>query len=282
MKTVGLVLIFVAANVVAEDTQNGALGIDERNYVFFADPSQEVPPSTGVSATTAGAGAFHWRSDTQQLSWDYYYEDLTGDPTGTHVHGPAPVGSNAGVLLNMGTDNNPPSSGNGSFTLTNADHMSAGMTYINFHTSANGSGEIRGQIIPIESEYTWEAVLTPDQTISPITGDTSMAQGTAVVRFDSSTKTLTWDVAYSGLTSPTTATHIHAPARTGQGGPVALGIGGPGATSPITGTSNLSSPLDLVAYSEVEYSYINIHTQTNTSGEIRGQLRRIVFKNGFD
>lgn len=256
--------------------------VDERDYIFWADPSQEVPPTTGATTFTSGSGAFYWRSDSEVLSWVYHYEDLTGSPTGTHVHGPAPVGSNAGVLLNMGTDNNPPSIGNGSFSSTNADHMSAGLTYINIHTANNPGGEVRGQILPIESEYTWETVLTPEQTVGKVNGDTSMAQGSAVVHFDSSTKTLSWAVYYSGLTSATTMTHIHAPARAGQTGPVALFIGGNGDPSPITGSATLTSPLDLVAYAEADRAYINIHTNTNPSGEIRGQLRRIVFKNGFD
>lgn len=79
---------------------------------------------------------------------------LTGNATVMHVHGPADINSTAGVQI--GLDNLPgfaPFANGGCYvgtvTLTNAQAQSllAGLLYINVHTSQNGQGELRGNMV---------------------------------------------------------------------------------------------------------------------------------------
>jgi hypothetical protein len=87
--------------------------------------------------------------------------------------------------------------------------------------------------------------------------------------------------------------HIHS-GKQGQNGPVIAGLFNPSMTGPPTGkangvlskgiiiSSNLQGPLagkqisDLVNLMNSQGTYVNIHTQQNKNGEIRGQISSVV------
>ena len=83
-------------------------------------------------------------------------KELTGIPVAMHIHSPAGVGTNAGVLVNLLPFNIPAAnaalggtiivSGAGIFYPTNSvSDLLAGLAYINIHTALNPGGEVRGQ-----------------------------------------------------------------------------------------------------------------------------------------
>ena len=252
------------------------------DFFFVADTAQETSSPVGTSEFTQGAGALRWDYDTEFLTWHFYYEQLTDTPTAAHIHGPANMGANGSVLLNLGDASSSPVSGIGTFTEADINLMRDGLTYVNIHTADNPSGEIRGQIYPIAQNYTWEAIMTTDQITSPLTGDTSMSTGQAVLTFNNVTKSLRWNVTYSGLTSDITNAHIHAPARTDVTGPEAFTVASSNQASPISSGVTHGVTLNKLAYTDAGLSYIKINTQTNPTGEIRGQFRPIIFKGSFD
>lgn len=92
--------------------------------------------------------------------------------------------------------------------------------------------------------------------------------GTVTASFDKSSRKLTYEVTYSGLTGPAVAGHFHGPAAAGQNAGVALPY--TNATSPIRGEATLTAAqaADLLA----GRWYANIHTARFPGGEIRGQL----------
>ena len=96
------------------------------------------------------------------------FTDLTGPATVGHIHGPtpsaAPASFNEAVGVMIGLDNlagwnNSATNGgfSGTVTLTQAqvDFLNAGRLYINIHTSTNGPGEIRGNLLPIPEPSTY-------------------------------------------------------------------------------------------------------------------------------
>jgi hypothetical protein len=97
----------------------------------------------------------------------------------------------------------------------------------------------------------------------------SKGTGTATVRFNTANKKITWYVRYSGLSGPVTAAHIHGPAEAGANAGVVVPFGGK-LTSPIRGSATLTDEqaADLAAG---KY-YVNLHTDANKGGEVRGQL----------
>jgi hypothetical protein len=102
-------------------------------------------------------------------------------------------------------------------------------------------------------------------------GITSSGKGSATASLDTATKTLTWSVAYSGLSGPATAAHIHGPADPGADAGIVVPFTG-SLASPIKGSATLTdAQIDQL---EAGKWYINIHTAANKGGEIRGQLVR--------
>ncbi len=107
--------------------------------------------------------------------------------------------------------------------------------------------------------------------IAAAPGIASAGKGSAAATLDTATKTLTWQVDYSGLSGPVTAAHIHGPAAQGANAPIVVPFKGDLA-SPIKGSATLTDPQ--IADLEAGKWYVNLHTAANKAGEARGQLVR--------
>jgi len=94
-------------------------------------------------------------------------------------------------------------------------------------------------------------------------------KGAAQVNVDTATKQASWRVEYSGLSGPATAAHIHCGAAAGANAGVAVPLGN-AAASPITGSGAMTDAQ--LADLQAGKCYVNIHTDKNKGGEIRGQL----------
>lgn len=106
----------------------------------------EVPPNT-----TEGTGAANVTLDpsTRQITWTVTFSGLTGPATVAHIHGPAPAGKNAGVLIWLapkGTAPVSPLKGTATLTEEQLANLTSGQCYVNVHTKAHPGGEIRGQL----------------------------------------------------------------------------------------------------------------------------------------
>ena len=122
----------------------GGMGGSKQSLSARLDGAAEVPPKT-----VAGHGTASLSLDkaSKTLSWEITYMALTGDARAAHFHGPASADANAGVALPIQVGASPLK---GSAVLTDAQvaDLLAGKYYINIHTAANQSGEIRGQVKP--------------------------------------------------------------------------------------------------------------------------------------
>jgi hypothetical protein len=111
--------------------------------------------------------------------------------------------------------------------------------------------------------------LSGAECVPPV--DTS-GTGTANFTYDPATRALTWDISYSGLSSPVTMAHFHGPAKKGENAkPVIwLTTQGKAPTNPIKGSATLT-PEQAQQFTAGEW-YVNVHTQSHPAGEIRGQV----------
>jgi hypothetical protein len=96
----------------------------------------------------------------------------------------------------------------------------------------------------------------------------SSGSGSLDATFDRSSRKLTYQVTYSGLSGPATAAHFHGPAAAGQNAGVQVPIASP--ASPMRGEATLTEAqaADLMA----GRWYVNVHTAAFPNGEIRGQV----------
>jgi hypothetical protein len=107
--------------------------------------SSEVP-----AKDSKGTGSLTGTLDTTtgELTYNVTFEDLTGDATAAHFHGPAAPGANAGpqVAVKMSPIASP-IEGTATLTPVQIKDLMAGNWYFNVHTAANPGGEIRGQVM---------------------------------------------------------------------------------------------------------------------------------------
>ena len=112
----------------------------------------------------------------------------------------------------------------------------------------------------------YKANLSGAAEVPPVQSD---GKGTAQVNVDTATKQATWRVEYAGLSGTPKAAHIHCGAAAGANAGVAVPLGN-AATSPITGSAALTDAQ--LADLQAGKCYINVHTEKNGGGEVRGQL----------
>jgi hypothetical protein len=100
----------------------------------------------------------------------------------------------------------------------------------------------------------------------------SNGTGTCTASYDPATKMLTWEGNFSGLTGPATAAHFHGPAEAGKNAGVLIPISEKDKpfTSPFKGSATLTDAQ--AADLEKGMLYVNVHTEANKGGEIRGQV----------
>jgi hypothetical protein len=113
---------------------------------------------------------------------------------------------------------------------------------------------------------TMKADLSAQSEVPP---NQSKGKGRADVTFDTATKQLTWTVTFSDLTGPATVAHFHGPAEAGKNAGVALMIGTK-PTSPAKGSATLTDAQ--AAQLAAGQWYVNVHTEANKGGEVRGQV----------
>jgi hypothetical protein len=120
---------------------------------------------------------------------------------------------------------------------------------------------------PVQAEVVnLKAAMNATSEVPPTS---SSGTGTLTATYDTATKKLSWKGSYSGLTGPATAAHFHS-GDPGKNGGVVVPI--TPATSPLDGSATLTDAqaTDLLAGKW----YVNVHTEANKGGEIRGQVTK--------
>jgi hypothetical protein len=120
------------------------------------------------------------------------------------------------------------------------------------------------------STYTYRATLAPKGEVpKPKAPAKAAGAFSATVKDNGKKATVSWKLSYKGLSGAALAAHIHI-GRPGVAGPVVLPLCGPCKTG-ATGRGALTH--DQAEMLEDGRGYVNVHTNKNKAGEIRGQLR---------
>ena len=127
------------------------------------EPKAEVYVATllgtneNPAVTTAATGSARVEFTTTGLTYSVNVANIQ-NVTLAHIHGPAATTANAGVILNLNptitVTNGVLAAGTAATTSSTTVSMDSlkvlirnGLTYVNVHNQANGSGHIRGQLV---------------------------------------------------------------------------------------------------------------------------------------
>ncbi len=264
-------------------------------------PLQESQQTAPV-VETPSTGSFFARLDGNVLKVTGSFSQLTspllpvggadsrGNPeSAVHIH-MGSIGDNGPIIRNLrvgkvrGLENGGKFAG--TFKLSDAEvaGLIADGLYVNLHTQNNPSGELRGQIevesgnlisgevlaagLPLE-----ESQQPTDVVDTASTGDVSVSlNGNKLIVLGNVSELTSPLLPVGGADpagNPESSIHIHiAPA--GEGGPIIRNLTVDEAEGDFSGIFTLSD--DQVDSFLADGLYVNVHTQDNTSGELRGQL----------
>ena len=239
------------------------------NFAAILSGDEEVPP---VVTEASGVGRFALAEDGT-LSWEVAVRDIAGI-TAAHIHKGAPGVSGPPVITLFPSGGDPfdpenPISGSAMLTPDQIADLLAGNYYVNVHTPEHPAGEIRGQI-EVARTWAFAAMLSGANEVEPVDSEGS---GQALLTLSADMSELHYRLFVNDLDDVTMA-HIHeAPA--GSNGDVVFPLFTGGLPPLVEGSpvaDTLAPSIDQVAALLAGDYYVNVHTSTVPSGEIRGQL----------
>lgn len=174
MKRFAMLALVLMFGISCDDSPTSPSDPNVARFTAILLPSNEVPPVTNADASASGTMQLTMTvtrdaaNNITGATYDFVV-NLTGFPanttlTGAHIH-QAPAGTNSGVVVGLplpllGSDNAVPG-GQGTITKTgvtannpaNAASVAQSIfnnpagNYFNVHTTLNGGGAIRGQLV---------------------------------------------------------------------------------------------------------------------------------------
>jgi hypothetical protein len=213
-----------------------------------------TPAQAGVTSSATGFALLTLSGTT--LTTTVYHTAVNA--TYAHIHGPAPPGVSAGVLITLAgnaTQAVSPIITTSTVTSDQITLLQSDLLYYNVHTEQNPNGEVRGQIAPIVN---YLAQLDGQQD-----NVSSSSYGVGVAALYGS---MLYTQVYHTISNPTLA-HIHVGAPGVPGGVIFT-------YSPVTSPiiQNFTATTDQASTLASGGCYFNVHTAANPGGEIRGQI----------
>jgi CHRD domain len=219
---------------------------------------QEAPERVNSGAT--GTATFTLDRATHTLSGTVEVDGVSA--TLAHIHAGAAGAAGAVVLPLTLAAGQPATLAPTVLSEDQLQSLDAGGLYVNVHSDANPTGEIRGQL----GRDVFTARLSGDQETTPVA---SAGSGLGFVALDPITRQLTGEVEVDGFDS--TVAHIHAGAF-GSNGAVLIELEDHGGHGHYTVPANTVLTTEQVESLRAGGLYFNAHSDANPTGEVRGQI----------
>lgn len=249
----------------------------QTTYKATLSGSNAVPP-----ITTTGAGEITATLDSETLTVEGSFSGLTAPVDtdiagGAHIHLALP-GRNGDVIHPLTIDLDPEgtsgslNAGDNEFELDaeELEALEARMLYVNIHTENFSGGEIRGPLVP-ESEFYFHANLSGSTQMPTIL---TRANGAITGELDGNTLTITGS--FQELDGDFSASHIHLGIAGRNGGveiPLNVNTGNDARSGVFSAQDNVYELEAEQAEALMERRfYVNVHSEVNPGGEIRGQI----------
>jgi len=155
-RTVGTAAGIVGAAAIVLVAASCGSSTEPKNKTFIANL---IAANEGAGHTSPGSGVTTFVDLGNEIDWTMNLTNMTA-VFASHIHGPAPAGTNAPVIINLFIPNVATGTVNGEVahgSITNANNANIsldslrvlfnnGNAYVNVHTTANPGGEIRDQV----------------------------------------------------------------------------------------------------------------------------------------
>lgn len=234
--------------------------------------AQEAP---AVNTAAAGVVKLNLNASTNEAEIDGFVSGVSGPLRGAHVHQGAP-GVAGAVVKDLTINGN---NIHGTWKMSDTTQpltkgllsdLLLGNLYVNVHTDANPGGEIRAQLTSTNSKVFVVGLNGGEEVPSVGNGSTAIAW----VMLAPDRKSVTVTGLANNISGPAIAAHIHKGPK-GLAGEVVKDLTVNGNTFSATWTNtDQAQPLsaDLVNQLLSGGLYINVHTNANPNGEVRGQI----------
>lgn len=122
-----------------------ATAVRAETFHAYLSGAQEVP---AVATSATGYARIVLNETAGTISYTVVFRNFSSAQTASHIHAPAAIGSNAGVIINFGGTNQTSGTitGTAAITPTQIAQLRAHQGYVNVHSTNNPGGEIRGQL----------------------------------------------------------------------------------------------------------------------------------------
>ena len=241
----------------------GQIVPDTTAVVTFSLSGSQSVPAVDTMAMGSGYALF----DTTNNSVSLVAVTTLENATMAHIHSGF-AGENGDVVVTLVESETTAgvwmTDGSVALDEATASQLLAGGHYVNIHSEAFASGEIRGQITPDNIEV-YGIIASGLQEVPAVT---TTASGAGAFTLNTSTGALSGSVTVTGMTA--TMAHIHE-GEAGVNGGVLLGLtaGADGMWSVPANTMLTAEQMGVMADGGL---YTNFHSDAFPSGEIRGQI----------
>lgn len=241
----------------------GQIVPDTTAVVTFSLSGSQSVPAVDTMATGSGYALF----DTTNNNVSLVAVTTLENATMAHIHSGF-AGENGDVVVTLVESETTAgvwmTDGSVALDEATAAQLLAGGHYVNIHSEAFASGEIRGQITPDNIEV-YGIIASGLQEVPAVT---TTASGAGAFTLNTSTGALSGSVTVTGMTA--TMAHIHE-GEAGVNGGVLLGLtaGADGMWSVPANTMLTAEQMGVMADGGL---YTNFHSDAFPSGEIRGQI----------
>lgn len=266
----------------AGELRGQVLPIHQATFRVFLSGLNQNP---SIQSSGHGQLIFAYKDDSLVVSG--HFDDLSSmaDTTiagGAHIHLGLP-GRNGGVVhpLNVNYDTDLmggdilPSENAFGLRAVDISSLFNRELYVNIHTQQHGSGELRGQILPMANYY-FSAYLTGSQEVHDV-----VSRGDAKLQLEVNGSMLTTSGSFSRLSSALDTSilggvHIHQ-AATGENGGVVVPLNSTNESDLLSGrfmpsNNQIEMSEGLLDTMAMRWHYANIHTANYGAGELRGQI----------
>ena len=256
----------IRGNVIRSSNLFGELPFDPgfSDHLLLAAMLSGTEVVPAVTTNAIGLATLYFDADKTKAKINITATGLSGPITGVDIY-EGDLGTNGTVLFSLVNGGNRVQMDITDITPLELTSIFNNATYVNIKTAAHPNGEIRGQL-GLEQDITFYASMGGENEVPAVVSD---ALGLAVINYTVGQLSIDINAQLTGFSGDITGVHLHN-AVPGVNGPVILDLEPYLDGNRITGRIDMSIENLVAIFSGTVY--INVHTNDNPGGEIRGQL----------